>query len=64
MGDGNWHRFDLVRIEDAALELELNEQIAHARRARGGVFEQDEERKRLDRWLYLDSINIVLVIGI
>ena len=34
-GDGNWHRFDLGRLEEVALELVLQEQIALARRARG-----------------------------
>jgi hypothetical protein len=35
IGDGNWHRFDLERLEDAVLGLVLREQIALARRARG-----------------------------
>ena len=35
IGDGNWHRFNLVELDDAALELALREQVALARRARG-----------------------------
>jgi hypothetical protein len=64
IGDGYWHRFDVDRLEEAALELGLREQIALARRARGCVLGQDEERKRLDRRLYLDSINIGLIFGV
>ena len=35
IGDGNWHRFDLAVLEDAAVGLQLSEEIALARRARG-----------------------------
>jgi len=35
IGDGNWHRFNLTELEDAAVELQLSEEIALARRARG-----------------------------
>jgi hypothetical protein len=37
IGDGNWHRFDLNVLEDAAIQLQLREEIALARRARGWV---------------------------
>jgi hypothetical protein len=35
IGDGNWHRFNLTELEDAAVRLQLQEEIALARRARG-----------------------------
>jgi hypothetical protein len=35
IGDGNWHWFSLTDLEDAAIALQLSEEIALARRARG-----------------------------
>jgi hypothetical protein len=35
IGDGNWHQFDLSVLEDEAVRLQLQEEIALARRARG-----------------------------
>jgi hypothetical protein len=35
IGGGYWHRFNLTELEDAAVHLQLREEIALARRARG-----------------------------
>jgi hypothetical protein len=35
IGDGQWQRFNLETLEEDALALEIKEQIALARRARG-----------------------------
>jgi hypothetical protein len=37
IGDGNWHRFDLERLEGTATELVLREEIDLARQARCSV---------------------------
>jgi hypothetical protein len=57
IGPGPWHRFNLERWEEAALELVAREEGAL-------VLGQEVEQKRSDRRLYLDSIYTVLIIGI